>query len=182
MKNIMTTFTGKQIDILHPTPNDIDIRDIAHGLSLLCRFSGQCDEFYSVAEHSLLASSLVDNVKNKKAALLHDAAEAYIGDLITPVKKIADFYRNVESKFNGCIKKALKIDPVFPSIIKDVDNRMFKLEVKHLLPNHPLHARYAMLHYSTCLKLLTPKKAERLFLCTFNFLTEMENMDERLGV
>jgi hypothetical protein len=102
----MQTFTGKLVDVEHPCPDDVDVQDIAHALSMTCRFGGHCRDFYSVAEHSVLVelsappvnpewdeetSSETNHLhyrKSRLALLLHDAAEAYVGDLVTPVKKI----------------------------------------------------------------------------------------------
>lgn len=85
------TFTGKLVDVEHPTPDAVDIQDIAHALSMTCRYGGHCREFYSVAEHSVHVMILGEpHVSNKLrlSLLLHDAAEAYVGDIISPVKKL----------------------------------------------------------------------------------------------
>ena len=113
MPELISTYTGKVIDILKPKPENIDIKDIAHALSLLCRFTGQCDSFYSVAQHSIVVHHLVPD-ELKLEALLHDAAEAYLGDLSSPVKNALregygrsdfdtmenDFYIAISEKFN----------------------------------------------------------------------------------
>ncbi len=80
------TATGRQAWPLDPRPEDVDIADIAHALSQICRFTGHCHEFYSVAQHAVLVSL---NVPPEHAAwaLLHDAAEAYIGDISRPLKR-----------------------------------------------------------------------------------------------
>jgi len=100
----MQTFTGRKIDLLAPKPEDVDIEDIAHALSMICRFNGHCRDFYSVAEHSMLVEMLsgadfgnlprslegpsrYDGTEVRLCGLLHDAAEAYVGDLCTPVKR-----------------------------------------------------------------------------------------------
>ncbi len=85
------TYTGKQFWPLDPRPADVDLHDIAHALSLKCRFGGHCKVFYSVAEHSVRVLRHVakaDGVTDMelKAALLHDAAEAYLPDLLRPIK------------------------------------------------------------------------------------------------
>jgi uncharacterized protein len=86
----MQTFTGRAIDIANPKPEDIDIEDIAHSLVRLCRYGGHVVTWYSVAGHSLamgrFAETLVDQAMLE--CLLHDAAEAYLGDTISPVRKL----------------------------------------------------------------------------------------------
>ena len=80
----MSTYTGKKFFPFDPRPEQICIEDIAHGLSMLCRFSGQCPYFYSVAEHSIyVVHCLPDNLQLE--GLLHDASEAYLADLPRPV-------------------------------------------------------------------------------------------------
>ena len=87
------TFTGRKVDIFHPSPEMVDIEDIAHALSMTCRFGGHCRDFYSVAEHSVLVEQIGRHALHctfsriSMLLLLHDAAEAYIGDIITPIKR-----------------------------------------------------------------------------------------------
>lgn len=80
------TFTGRKFDLLDPTPDMVDVRDVAHALSLACRFAGHCRRFYSVAEHSVRVSLMVPP-PDALAGLMHDAAEAYIGDVSRPMKQ-----------------------------------------------------------------------------------------------
>ena len=79
------TYSGRRFWVLAPHADDVDIRDIAHHLSLICRFTGACKYHYSVAQHSLLVSELVPD-DCQLWALLHDAAEAYLSDVARPVK------------------------------------------------------------------------------------------------
>lgn len=126
--SLISTYTGKVIDVLNSKAEDIDIKDIAHHLSLLCRFTGACNEFYSVAQHSVLVMHLVPNAI-KLEALLHDAAEAYVGDLSAPVKGalregwgFSDF-DVIEGKFKHAIAKKFKLDigAVNSQIIHEAD-------------------------------------------------------------
>ncbi|MEM4379972.1 MAG: hypothetical protein QXL01_04720, partial [Thermoplasmatales archaeon] len=85
MEPWIETYSGKKFDYL--AQSELDIEDIAHALSNLCRFNGHTRVFYSVAEHSVNVSSMVPP-ELKIAALLHDAAEAYIGDVPSPLKQL----------------------------------------------------------------------------------------------
>lgn len=82
----MQTFTGRQFYPLDPKPADVDIVDIAHALSMLCRYNGHVERFYSVAEHCIHLSYAVAP-EHALWALLHDATEAYVGDMIRPLKR-----------------------------------------------------------------------------------------------
>jgi hypothetical protein len=85
---------------LDPRPEEICIEDIAHALSNLCRFTGHCREFYSVAEHSVRVSYACDP-KDALWGLLHDAPEAYLADMSRPVKRYSEFgaiYRQIEAR------------------------------------------------------------------------------------
>lgn len=91
------TFTGKVFDVINPTKEMIDIIDIAHSLSLQCRFCGHTSRHVSIAEHSLWVADHVPN-ELKLAALLHDASEAYLVDVPTPIKNMLPAYRVMEKK------------------------------------------------------------------------------------
>ena len=80
----MQTYTGIRFYPMEPSSDDVYIEDIAHALSLMCRFGGHCREFYSVAQHSVLVSI---HCEHKLHGLLHDAEEAYLTDMIRPVKR-----------------------------------------------------------------------------------------------
>lgn len=93
--NLITTFTGKKIDIQNVHPDDISILDIVQGLSNLCRFAGQTRRFYSVAEHSIrVAAQLPPHLRLQ--GLLHDATEAYVVDLPSPIKTLLPEYKALE--------------------------------------------------------------------------------------
>lgn len=85
------TATGRRLDLTGSTPDDIDLLDLARGLSRSCRFAGQTTEYYSVAQHSVLASYHVPP-EDALHALLNDAAEAYLGDLTGPLKRLLVSY------------------------------------------------------------------------------------------
>lgn len=129
----MTTFTGKQFWPLDPRPEEVDIEDIAHALSMMCRFGGHCREFYSVAEHSVRCWE----VHQTLACLLHDAAEAYVADVIRPVKQFIDGYRAIESGVAGTIELhfGLPFGATEGDEIKAVDRLLLSTEHRDLLPD-----------------------------------------------
>jgi uncharacterized protein len=92
------TYTGQYVDLLEPRLDTISILDIAHALSQISRFGGHTLRFYSVAQHCLLASHVVP-AQYRLQALLHDAAEAYLGDMVQPLKAMptSGYYRDYES-------------------------------------------------------------------------------------
>ncbi len=118
--------SGIMIDPLNPKCQEISIEDIAHGLSMICRFAGHTKYFYSVAEHSIITSYRVEN-KHKLAALLHDASEAYLLDIPSPLKKKLRRYKNAEYKLMRIIAEKFKfISRIFIGICSQPKyNKMF---------------------------------------------------------
>lgn len=91
----LRTFSGKRYFPADPHPDDVCLEDVAHALSLLCRYGGHCSRFYSVAEHSVLVSYMVPE-RHALSALLHDATEAYCVDLPRPLKMELPAYQEIE--------------------------------------------------------------------------------------
>lgn len=124
----LSTSTGKKFFPYDPHPDQIDIRDIAHGLSQLCRFAGQAPYFYSVAEHSILvASALPDRLKLH--GLLHDASEAYLADLPRPLKVGLSDYKQVEESVEEVIANKFELMFPNPSQVKAADRELLRAEV-----------------------------------------------------
>lgn len=98
----ITTHRGRRIDYKNFSAEDVKIEDIAHALSHVCRFGGHSSRHYSVAEHSLLVAEMVPD-DMKLAALLHDASEAYISDIVSPVKRMLPDYRKLENQIELAI-------------------------------------------------------------------------------
>ena len=98
------TNSGKHFDFADPQPDQIDILDIAQGLANECRYAGQCRVFYSVAQHSFLASQIV-NPRLALEALLHDAAEAYCKDIPRPLKYMLPEYQAIEARVESAIRE-----------------------------------------------------------------------------
>jgi 5'-deoxynucleotidase YfbR-like HD superfamily hydrolase len=119
--------SGRRLDLLDPTPVDIEIEDIAHGLAFVARWNGQTrgDHAYSVAEHSLLVETLFSRMapgiapKWQLAALLHDAPEYVIGDMISPVKSaVGPGYEELDIRLTAAIHIRFGLPAVIPAAIK----------------------------------------------------------------
>lgn len=130
----MQTFTGIPFYPLDPRPEEIDPADIAHALSLLCRYGGHVERFYSVAEHCVLMSEAVAP-ENALAALLHDATEAYVCDVPRPLKRQLPGYREIEDRVWGAIATHFEVSVTLPAEVKVADNRILLTERDALMPN-----------------------------------------------
>lgn len=128
------TFTGRQFYPLDPRPEDLDIEDIAHALSMQCRFSGHCRKFYSIAQHSVLVSVACDD---PHLGLLHDAAQAYLPDVASPLKDVYGLHNVTKSHLLGEILLwcGLTCIPHMPESVKTADRRMLATERRALM-NH----------------------------------------------
>lgn len=108
---VIRTFTGAYVDVLNITPDDIFYEDIIVPLTRICRYGGHIATHYSVAEHSIYVSNMLLRLHGDKdvalAGLLHDAAEAYIGDIPRPLKETPAFhyYADTEKRINSCIEQ-----------------------------------------------------------------------------
>jgi hypothetical protein len=130
----MQTFTGRRFYPLSPRAADIDAADIAHALSLLCRYGGHVDRFYSVAEHCVLMSRAVPP-EDALAALLHDATEAYIVDVPRPLKRQLPGYREIEQAVWHAIAVRFGLDLALPASVHEADNRILLTERNALMAN-----------------------------------------------
>lgn len=107
-----TTHTKRWLNLGLVQPEDITIEDIAHSLAYQCRFNGHTKRFYSVAEHSVILSQLIEpksevqNLERRLCALLHDAAECYTGDITGPVRTLLNVYPEVDDAFLAPIYSA----------------------------------------------------------------------------
>lgn len=98
----VSTYLGNRFYLSRLHIDDVAIEDIAHGLAYQCRFNGQTREFYSVAQHSVMVMNLVPE-EHRLAALLHDAAEAYLGDMVKPLKNLFPAFSEIEAQVMATI-------------------------------------------------------------------------------
>ena len=137
--------SGRRLDLLDPSPLDIEIADIAHGLARVARWNGQTSgaHIFSVAQHTLLVEAVMReqrprvDTRFRLAALLHDAPEYVIGDMISPFKAVlGGDYKAVEKRLLSAIHIRFGLPPVLPEEmtreIKDADRGAAYLEATHL--------------------------------------------------
>ncbi|MCB2138478.1 MAG: HD family hydrolase, partial [Rhodobacteraceae bacterium] len=132
--------SGRRLDLLDPTPMDIEIADIAHGLAFVARWNGQTlgDWPYSVAEHSLLVEEIFTRlnpgiaVRWRLAALLHDAPEYVIGDMISPVKSaIGPGYGALDERLTAAVHLRFGLPASLPGPIKTQIKRADRISAWH---------------------------------------------------
>lgn len=136
----MQTFTGRKFYPLDPHPTDIEGEDIAHALSMLCRYAGHVDRFYSVAEHCWLLSYAVPP-EHALAALLHDATEAYVVDVPRPLKVALPDYQRAEQRVANAIADRFQLWEIpgskgfytLPREVRDADTRILLDERNELM-------------------------------------------------
>jgi uncharacterized protein len=130
----LRTFTGQYINVVSPDPDTIDIFDIAHHLSLINRWCGASEEGISVAQHSIIVAELIDGPpKIKLCGLLHDATEAYMQDLPSPIKALFSAYITVEYHLMSVIAKKFGLQYPFPEEIKIKDRKVLEIEWKSII-------------------------------------------------
>lgn len=139
-RNILRARRTGQINIDDPSPQSFHIKDIAEGLSKVCRWTGQIP-FYSVAAHSISVSRLIEltggSVAEQLAGLLHDAPEAYLGDLPSPIKRRCPEYQAIEARFEAVIYKKFGLPEQMLPIVKWADDELLDYERGELFKNGP---------------------------------------------
>lgn len=132
MTPTIQTFTGKIISFVDLGLNEYDIMDIAHGLGNVCRYSGQCRHFYSVAQHSVMMSYLVQP-QFAMETLLHDATEAYMFDCPTPLKMLLEEYKRIERDMDVGIRWQFGLPPEMSPEVKYADALALAIEKPQLM-------------------------------------------------
>lgn len=177
MENFIQTFSGVDFWFLDPTEDMVKIEDIAHSLSMQCRYNGHIKHFYSVAEHCVNCSLLVDP-EFALQALLHDASEAYLSDLPSPVKLNLPEYYKLESVVTAAIARKFGLPPEkeWSKQVKEADKRMLIAEALKLMPNPGewvTHDEFKSIYDDIQIPVfgLMPHEAEQFYLTRFNQLT-----------
>lgn len=171
--NWMQTASGRMFYPLDPRPDEVFIEDIAHALSNFCRFGGHCKDFYSVAEHSVFVSILVESQHGKRAALaglLHDASEAYVADIIRPIKPFLAGYDAIEERVMRAVFERFGLEWELLDLIKFADNAVLLDERDQIMLTPPIPWDVPGGPAGFTIRCLEPKKAKAQFLKRFEYL------------
>lgn len=173
MSNTILTVSGDYFDFNNPEAHEFRIEDIAHALSNICRFTGHTRAFYSVAQHSVEVSYLV-HPKHALAGLLHDASEAYLGDVSTHLKRMLPEYQVLEERVEAAIAKAFGLQYPLDEAVKRADLRMLVTEKRDLMKASKdtsvewPDVKVAPIYIDP----VSPFEARAMFLARYNELTE----------
>jgi hypothetical protein len=160
------TYTGKQFWPLDPDVEDIDIIDIAHSLSNQCRFTGHTRIFYSVAEHSVYVS-MACKPENTKWSILHDASEAYISDMASPVKKSFPLFNKAEEKLMKLIAQKFGLEYPPPEDVTRADYKVLAAEKRDLFGRAPAAWTKLPEPWEGKIEGWSPVEAEKKFLARY---------------
>lgn len=169
-------YSGERFWPLDPKPEEVNINDIAHSLAFQCRFNGHTNFFYSIAQHSVFVSKIV-SPEQALAGLLHDAAETYTGDIVSPLKKfLPPEFKEIEKAIEEVIFEhfGIKIENVDHIEIKKADKIALFTEMRDLMkkPHSKWDEQDTSQTHPDKIIPLSPEEAEREFLERYKELTE----------
>ena len=166
------TYLGNRFYPLEGRIDRVHLEDIAHGLAYQCRFNGQTSEFYSIAQHSLMVADIIsqDHPELRLAALLHDASEAYLGDVVKPLKALLPDYKDIERRVEEIIAETYGISDIFNPLIKGADMIALATEKRDLMPHSAEDWSYlkGFEPLVEAINAWTPEQAKRTFLIEVN--------------
>ena len=166
------TYLGNRFYPLEGLIDHVHLEDIAHGLAYQCRFNGQTSEFYSIAQHSLMVADIVSvhHPELRLAALLHDASEAYLGDVVKPLKALLPNYKQIELNVELIIAQTFGISDPFNPLIKQADMVALATEKRDLMPHSAEDWSYlkGFVPLPESIATMAPDQAKRAFLIEVN--------------
>lgn len=185
----ISLLSGTTFNYNFPERSDVTIEDLAAATSNICRFAGHLPRFYSVAQHLVNASRLVEAIKEDVAdpavfdALMHDTAEAFTNDLPTPLKWALPIFKTLEVKIETAMGERFGFNYPYPEIVKEVDTLMLMLEKYHVKeefgewPHYEKYTPEFVEPYRQFVDLDSwqPRRAKREFLERFNLLKAIQN-------
>jgi hypothetical protein len=168
MNTCIQTFTGRMVDPLNLTPDQVVIEDIAHALAMQCRFNGHCLKFYSVAEHCLHVSRLCPP-EHRLWGLLHDASEAYLTDVPSPVKSVMEEFKRHEQAVHTVIAQRFQLPWPMPEAVTQADRWLLAAERHSLMRPSAEPWPGLLTSYPDTIRIAAcnPGRARRLFLREF---------------
>lgn len=168
---VIETYSGNVFHYGKFEESIIDIEDIAHSLSMLCRFNGHTREFYSVAQHCVIVSKLC-NSDDALWGLLHDATEAYLTDIPSPLKRTEEFkfYSELEDRLMAHIARTFNLKGNIPPSVKNADKTALFMEKRDLMNDSGFYKVVTEGLPKEIIVPLNPSEAEDLFLARYNEL------------
>lgn len=170
----MQTFSGRRFWPLDPRADEVCIEDIAHSLSLQCRYAGHCLRPYSVAEHSVHIARWLQNegwdAHTSLWGLLHDAGEAYVLDMVRPLKRSFPEFRAIERRVMAAVCERFSLYPIEPEAVTDADNRILADEKRQNMAAGLTWVTDSLEPLGVPLRFWTAAEAEFQFRSTFDAL------------
>lgn len=170
VNNTIRLRSGKYFDLANPRPDQFDFADIAGALSKICRFGSQCESFYSVAEHLVNCRRVAASDKLSRdaqlAVLMHDATEAFVGDMVKPLKMMLPAYAIIEARVEAAIAEKFGIDfRTHANVIKEIDRAMLIAERRRLFSPDKVAwtGEHSVRKLSVDFRLWRPSDAEMYF-------------------
>lgn len=162
--------SGGWFDFCNPDQSRFTLYDIAAGLARTCRFGGHTCDFYSVAEHSIEVAAHVHKEQEQLYALLHDASEAFLGDMVAPLKQLCPDFQSIEDMAQRHIYRHFGLDPdTVPESVKYQDLKMLHTELRELCNTSQWHAtkwcedNKISYYRNHSFDLMTPEKARKKY-------------------
>ncbi len=176
----LTTISGRKFYPLDPRPEDVDIHDIAWSLSRICRFGGHVTSHYSVATHCVAMSYVVPE-EDALWALLHDASEAYVGDMVKPLKKNMGLYMETEAKVISVIMEKYGLPLEMPESVRIADTGILNAE-RLLFTNQPVpdKDRCGLEVYTDAIERSLPKSEGGFVSVYMGYLSRFHELSESL--